>query len=87
MHYTAVGMTDTGTLHPVCGAESKTRWILTGPTYRHRFKLASLGWIPRAGLWYFDGKDVSDHALKFARSLRGTRIAKRYIVQRQGKLI
>lgn len=79
-------MTSTGTLHPQVGAESKTRWLLTGPTYRHRFTLASLGWIPRTGYWYFDGKDVSDYALKYARSLRGTRIAKRFVVQEQGRL-
>lgn len=79
-------MTDTLYDQPQVGRESKTRWILTGRTYAKRFTLASLGWIPRAGFWYFDGKDVSDHALKFARSLRGTRIAKRYIVQRQGQL-
>jgi len=80
-------MTDTGTLHPQVGAESKTRWILTGPTYRHRFTLASLGWIPRPGFWYIDSQDPTDYALKYAKSLRGTRIAKRYTVERQQKLV
>lgn len=73
-------------LHPICGTVSKTRWILTGRTYRHRFTLASLGWIPRPGFWYFDTQDESDYALKFARAIRGTRISKRYIVEKQGRL-
>lgn len=81
-------MTDTGTLHPQVGAVSKTRWLLTGLTYKHRFSLASWGWIPAQGWqgWWMDTQDASDGALKFARSLRGTRIVKRFVVQGQGRL-
>lgn len=79
-------MTELGTLHKTVGAENRIRWILTGRTYAKRFTLASLGWIPRTGCWYFDSRDQSDYALKYARSLRGTRIAKRFVVQEQGRL-
>lgn len=76
-------MTPTGTLHPQIGTESRTRWILTGKTYRARFTLASLGWIPRPGFWYIDGIKPGDYALVFAKSIRGTRIAKRYVAVEQ----
>lgn len=78
-------MTSPGTIHPQVGSVSITRWLLTGATYKHRFTLASLGWIWADDLtaWYFDGSDVSDYAIRFAKSIRGARLAKRYVVRKQ----
>lgn len=78
-----------GYLHPIVGQECKPRYVLTGHgTYRARFTLASLGWTwsEKHVAWWFDTSDASDHALKFARSLRNVKMAKMYTVVRQAAL-